>query len=85
MPMPEAAVHQNDNAVTWKHDVGPSRKVLSVEGVAQSGSMQKAPDGELGNGVLATDPGHHLAARRAIYDVSHVSRTRRTPVKAARA
>ena len=57
VPMPEAAVHEDDGLVLWKDDVRGSGKVAGVKTEAQTRGVQVAADSDFGRGIL---PAHAL-------------------------
>lgn len=62
MPMPEAAVDQNNFAVPRQHHIGPSGKVLAVEPETIPQPMQQRPDRNFRLGVPAADAAHEAGA-----------------------
>jgi len=71
MSMPEASVHEDDDAMPWQHEVWPSRKIAAVKPEAESKRMDEAADGEFRARVARSNPGHHPAAAFGIDDISH--------------
>lgn len=55
VPVPEAAVHEDDRTALRQDDVRATGQVAAVEGEAQSGSMQSGSDKQLGLRVLPPD------------------------------
>lgn len=60
MTMPEAAIDQNRSAMTRQGDIWTPRKVFPVQSEARR--VQYLGYGDLGLGVLALYPRHHLAS-----------------------
>lgn len=71
MTVPEAAVDENDSAVSWKNDVWPAGQLLGVEPEAEPLPVQGAADQPLRSSIRASDAAHHAAACGRINDVSH--------------
>jgi hypothetical protein len=62
MPVPEAAMHKDDEAVLRQDNVRSARQVLSMQAEAVSKSVQSRPHNPLRARVLGPDPGHVLAS-----------------------
>ncbi len=60
--MPEAAVHQDDDAMTREDDVGAAGEPADVKPKAQAVAMERGADEALGRGVMAADRGHDAGA-----------------------
>jgi hypothetical protein len=58
MPVPETAMHKDDNAVCRKHYIRPSRQVLTMQPEAEASGVQSPPQNELWLRVLAPDAAH---------------------------
>ena len=58
MSVPEAAVHEDDAAVSAEHDVRRPRQAADVHPVAVAPPPQLAPHLQLGTCVLAADVRH---------------------------
>lgn len=79
MAVPETSVNENRDFVLGKQDIRLPWQ-LGVQPKTQSRSMQEAAHDQLGFRVLATDAGHHPAARGGINNIGHqASRTRSWP------
>lgn len=63
MLVPEAPMDEDGDPAGEKHEVRPTRQVLSVESKAQATVVQVATDGHLGLRILAPYHRHHLTAR----------------------
>ena len=53
--VPEATVHNNDGAVSWKDDIRSSRKPGYVKSEAAAQAVQNGPDLALGRSVPSAD------------------------------
>ena len=62
MPMPEAAVHEDDRVPLWKHDVRMSWQFGRMEAEAESQSMKMASHDHFGFCVLRPNPAHRVTA-----------------------
>jgi len=71
MPVPEAAVDEDDRTPPRKNDVGFAWQITAVDAKPESPLVQQAADQLFGLRVAATDPGHHAAACGAVYDIDH--------------
>lgn len=71
--MPEAAVNEDHGSETRKDEVRLSRK-LPVEPIAEAHPVKRAPQRNLGKGILSPDTGHHAASGFRIYHISHERR-----------
>lgn len=71
MTMPETAVHEHDRAQSGKHDVGLARQIKTVDAEPEATPVQETTDQFLRFRVTATNPGHHAAARGAVYNICH--------------
>src|SRR5262249_33955255 len=71
VPVPEAAVHQNDLLVPWQDDIRASGKTGIVEAEAEAHLMKQGPNPRLGLGILALDPRHSFASFFLRHDVRH--------------
>lgn len=71
MPVPEAAMDEDDRTSSRKNDVGFSWQVPAVDAKPESPAVQQASDQLLGLRVAAANPGHHAATCGAVYDIDH--------------
>jgi hypothetical protein len=62
VPVPEAAVHEDDRAMTRQDDVGAAGKPADMEAKAHAVAMERGADQALGRGVMTADCGHHAGA-----------------------
>ena len=62
VPMPEAAVHEDDRVPFGKHDIRVSRQLGRMEAVAKTQCVQMASHKHLRLRVLRTNPAHDFAA-----------------------
>ena len=62
VPMPEAAMDENDFAAADEGHVGTARQIAPVFPVAVAKAMGETPDLQLRNRILATDAGHPFAS-----------------------
>ncbi len=69
MAVPEAAVYEHYRAVSRQHDVRVARQLSLVEPIAEAERMQPSADSKLRLRILATDAGHHPAARGLVHDI----------------
>lgn len=60
--MPKTAIHKNDLAETWKHNVGRAGKMLAVEAKPISDPVDQAPHDQFGARIFASDLAHDPAA-----------------------
>ena len=58
MPVPEAAVDEDDGLVFAQDDIGLAGKVLAMEAEAVAGAVEHGTDEQFGLGILALDRGH---------------------------
>ncbi len=71
MPMPETTVYQNYRAVLCENDIWLRRQVFPVKPEAISVSVKQRPYQQFRGSIATADPGHHQAALRLAYDISH--------------
>ena len=62
MPMPEAAVHEDDRMPLWKHDVWMTWQFGGMETVAEPQGVKMAAHDHLRLRVLRPNPAHDLAS-----------------------
>ena len=62
MPMPEAAVHHDGDAVLREDYIGAAREFSVLEAESEAMSMEPLPNQNLRFGVLAADAGHAAGA-----------------------
>ncbi len=62
VPVPEAAMHQDDGAIPQEDDVRPAGEPADVEAEAQAVAMERGADEALARGVMAADGGHDAGA-----------------------
>ena len=70
MPVPEAAVDENDRSMLMQNYIRSTRKFLVVKPEAEPPSVKPAPDHHFWLRVTALDSGHVPAAGFAVVDVS---------------
>lgn len=78
MPVPEAAVHEDDSVVLRKHHVRPARQVADSKTVAETETVQELTDDEFGLRIPPSDGGHHPRSNFWRDTVSHVENRRCT-------
>lgn len=71
--VPEAAVDEERDARTWKHDVRPTRQASGVQPESQAAGMEIAPDRHLRCGIGTPDSRHHPRARRLVDGIDHTA------------
>ena len=71
MTVPEAAVHEDDGMVLWKHEVWPSWYAAGMKSEAKAARVQCAPEGKLWLGVLSAYSGHQPGTRLLIDSIRH--------------
>jgi hypothetical protein len=59
MSVPEAAIDEDDGAVSRKDDVGPSRQSTHVKPVSKAASVEPPSNHQLRPCVTGADPRHH--------------------------
>jgi len=59
MPMPEAAVNENGQMMTWQHKVRGARQILAVKPEPVSQSVKILAQGKLRLGVMTSYATHH--------------------------
>ena len=62
VPVPEAAVHEDDGPVPLQHDVWTSRQAPVVKPKPVAKSVEHRTDGNFRSGIAGLDPGHVPAA-----------------------
>lgn len=67
--VPEAAIHENNGIESREHQIGPSRKVRSVEPIAKAHRVKPTPYHHLRPRVLPANTRHHSAAGGLVYDI----------------
>lgn len=72
MPVPVAAVHEDDGLVFRQDQVWPADDILCVQAISKSARMQGAAQSEFGLRVPPFDPRHHPRAGGLVHDVSHL-------------
>jgi len=58
----EAPMDEHCDAIPWKHNIGRSREVATMESKAISHGMQQTAHNKLGLGVLASNSRHQRTA-----------------------
>jgi hypothetical protein len=58
MAVPIAAMNEDNSLPAWKHEIGLSWQLPSMEHISKAKSMDQAPHEHLRFGVLAPDGGH---------------------------
>jgi hypothetical protein len=71
MPVPKTAIHENDLAEAWKHDVGTAGKALAVEAKTISNAVDQASHGQFGARIDAPDLAHDPTALLGAELISH--------------
>ena len=74
VPVPEAAVDEDDGAVLAQHYVGGAGQALDIYAVAVAVGMQVTAHNLLGLGVLALDARHALVPLFFCHSVRHVAK-----------
>lgn len=69
--MPEASVDEDCRSILGKDQIGPSRKVATMQAETHPASVKKAADNHLGLRVASTNGRHDTATSLAIKYVSH--------------
>jgi len=59
MPMPEAAVDEDDGVVFREHDVGAPGEILTVKTEAEAPGVEHLPDQDFRFRIAAPDTGHY--------------------------
>lgn len=59
MPMPEAAMHENDRRIFAKHEIGFAREILSMQAETEPASVECATHSNFRLGILCADSAHH--------------------------
>ena len=72
MPVPEAAVDEDDFPAAGKDEIRLARQVLAVQPEAVAHAVDEAADQQLDLAVLGADAAHQLAALLLRYCVGHV-------------
>lgn len=62
MPVPEAAMNEDDSPVFWENDVRLTRQARNMQPETEARSVKQAAQHQLGFRVLAPDAGHVPAA-----------------------
>ena len=73
MPVPEAAVDEDDSAIAREDQVGLAGQFAAVQAITIAEAVKAAADEQFGPGVLAPDAGHHTAAHLRTDHVGHGS------------
>lgn len=60
--MPETAVHEDSSSSAWKDNIGPSRKVSTVQAESVPEPVDQASQGDLRIRILASDTPHIVTA-----------------------
>lgn len=74
MPVPEAAMDENDGVVFWQHDVRPTWKGFvfrSIDCEAVAEPMKHRPNGKFRFRVASADAGHDLGTFLRCEDICH--------------
>lgn len=71
MPMPEAAVNEDDSFVFGKNNIGLSWKCFIVQLVTETFGVQEPSHEHFGLGILALDAAHVVAAGLRIVHIGH--------------
>jgi hypothetical protein len=71
MPVPEAAVHENDLSSARKHEVRGARQAADVESVPEAERVDESPNDHLGFRILAPDARHIEPSLGGGEDVHH--------------
>lgn len=86
--MPEASVDEDCHSILWKDQIGPARKVATMQAETHPVSVKEAADNHLGLRVASTDGSHNAATSlpiknvshdRPVYDSASVSQSREAP------
>lgn len=77
MIMPEAAMNEDNNFVSWEHDVGGSRQAANVDAESEASCKQKFSDCKFRLGVLLPNPGHDIAPLLLSNNIGHLRIFRR--------
>ena len=64
MPVPEAAVYEDDLPRTRKRDVRGTRQIAAMKAEAIAQGVDNPPHGKLGSGVTGTNTAHQRRSRR---------------------
>lgn len=60
--MPETAVDENDDAVSWKDQIRPTRQILSVQSVTKSEPVQRTAKNPFRPGIHIANLRHQYGA-----------------------
>lgn len=71
VPVPEAAIDEDDEAVTWQDEVGCTGKVLAMQPEPVSAGMKELPEEKLRFGVFPANATHHPRAGRSVNHIRH--------------
>lgn len=74
MPMPEAAMHEDDGLVFGQDDVGFAGQGFVMQFIPEALSMEISAHEHLRLGVFAFDLTHIVAARSAVVYICHASK-----------
>jgi hypothetical protein len=71
MSVPKTPMNEDHGTIFGKNDVRLARQVRSVQPEPKPLLVKQTSNDQLGFGVLATNTGHHPAARGGIYNICH--------------
>jgi len=75
MPVPEAAVYQDDSLVPGEDNIWLAGKLTDMQPEPESILMKATPDQEFGSGILAPYTGHVVAPLAGRMYIRHRDRT----------
>ena len=84
MPMPEAAMHQDDSLILRKYNVWVAREVFRVESISEAKLVEGFSDLQFGGSVFAPNTRHDPGAGLSIDSVHHTPEISRVATKAFR-
>jgi len=61
--VPKTAMHEDDGAMLWKHDIRIARQICAMQTEAKTEAMQQLTDSDLGLRILLPDAPHDARAR----------------------
>lgn len=71
MTVPETAVHENGEPISWKNDVGTSRQIGAMQAKTESFFVEKGADTTLRFRIFAFDPRHDAVSLLGRKTVRH--------------
>ena len=69
--VPEASMNKNNRVIFWQDDIGLSWQGAHMQTIAESASMQEAPNKHLWFRILVSNAAHHLTSLGTVNYVYH--------------